>query len=322
MKDLYGREITYLRLSVTESCNLRCRYCIPEDCTRKKLHGGLMTEDEIIRSVEAAASLGIRKVRITGGEPLVRPDILSICRRVSGTEGIKEVSMTTNALLLADQANALYDAGIRRLNISLDTLDPEKYTWITRGGTLRKAIAGIEESLKVKFERIKLNTVLIGGFNENEIPALADLTRRWPVDVRFIELMPMPGSSEFGKEAYISCARVTEMLPELVRDREGSFSESGGVAKLYSFPGAPGKVGLISPVNEPFCEACCRLRLTADGKIRPCLYSDLEFPVRGLDRVRMEEQFKAAIHAKPRWHGGLTLPGRCLSDRCMNQIGG
>ena len=394
MKDLFGREITYLRLSVTESCNLRCRYCMPEECAKNKqkeaartekasrtdriftteetplekeallkegraqekealLKEGraqekealpregraqeeealleeetsrkreaFLTEDEMIRAVEAAASLGIYKLRITGGEPLIRSDILSICRRVSKVPGIKEVSMTTNALLLEDKAEALYEAGVSRLNISLDTLDPVKYTWITRTGSLEKAIAGIEAALAAGFEKVKINVVLIGGFNEDEIPDLAGLTRRWPVDVRFIELMPMPGSIEFEENAYIPCTRVLEKLPEAVQISADFSAGSEGVAKLYHLPGAHGHIGLISPVNEPFCSSCSRLRLTADGKIRPCLHSGLEFSVRGLDTAQMVEQFKAAIRAKPEWHGGLSLSDRCVTDRCMNQIGG
>ena len=329
MKDLHGREITYLRLSVTESCNLRCRYCMPGETEKEypanKVFSAkkeFLTEDEMIQAVEVAASLGISRLRITGGEPLVRPDILSICERAAKVPGITEAVMTTNAVLLSDKAEGLFAAGIRRLNVSLDTLDPEKYTWITRSGTLDKAVAGIEAALTAGFEKIKINVVLIGGFNDDEIPTLASLTRRWPVDVRFIELMPMPGSMRFEKSAFIPCSRVLEKLPEAVPVYGDTSADNESVAKLYQLPGAIGRIGLISPLSEPFCSTCCRLRLTADGKLKPCLHSGPELSIRGLDRTRMEEQFKAAIMAKPEWHGGLALSEGYANNRCMNQIGG
>ena len=195
MRDRYNREITYLRLSVTDLCNLRCRYCMPEEGVCKLRHEEILTEDEMIGAVEAAASLGIRKLRITGGEPLVKKNILSICRRAAAVQGIEELCLTTNGILLGEFAERLYQAGVGRINISLDTLDPDKYAFMTRGGKLQDALAGIETALKTGFRKIKINTVLIGGFNDDEIPVLAELSRRWPADVRFIELMPMPGQA-------------------------------------------------------------------------------------------------------------------------------
>ena len=195
MLDAYGRKITYLRLSVTELCNLRCRYCMPEDGVCKKRHEEMLTEEEMLCAVEAAASLGVTKLRITGGEPLVKRNILSICRRTAAVEGIGEVCLTTNGLLLPQLAQPLREAGVRRVNLSLDTLDEKKYTYITRRGSLRQALDGLEAALDAGFERVKINTVLIGGFNDDEIPALARLTQQYPVDVRFIELMPMLGKS-------------------------------------------------------------------------------------------------------------------------------
>ena len=201
MIDGYGRTINYLRLSVTELCNLRCRYCMPEEGVCKLRHDQMLTEDEMIRAVRAAASLGVNKVRITGGEPLVKPNILSICRRVAAVRGITGTVLTTNATRLAAFARPLREAGIRRVNVSLDTLNPERYAFITRRGVLAEALQGIEAALDAGFDKVKINAVLIGGFNDDEVPDLAALTRRWPVDVRFIELMPMPGDTLFGEHA-------------------------------------------------------------------------------------------------------------------------
>ena len=191
MVDSFGRDITYMRVSVTELCNLRCRYCMPEEGICKKTHEQMLTEEEMITAIRAGASLGIRKLRITGGEPLVKNNILSICRRASQVPGIRELCITTNGTLLSALAGPLREAGVRRVNISLDTLDAEKFRYISRCGELSQAADGIRAALEAGFEMVKLNTVLIGGFNDDEIPALAELTRRYPLDLRFIELMPM-----------------------------------------------------------------------------------------------------------------------------------
>ena len=317
MVDNYGRSITYLRLSVTELCNLRCRYCMPADGVCKKRHEEMLSQEEMLAAIRAAASLGITKLRITGGEPLVKPNIVELCREAAKTEGIREVCLTTNGTLLPKLAGPLKEAGVHRLNISLDTLDPDKYRHITRVGELRQAIDGIEAALAAGFEKVKLNAVLIGGFNDDEIPALADLTRRWPVDLRFIELMPMYDSGDFGPEAFLPYTVVTERLPELT-----PAEQDGGVAKLYRLPGAQGNVGLISPVSAHFCAECNRLRLTADGKLKPCLHSSDEISLKGLDEDGMREKIREAILAKPRWHGELSYYERSRAHRNMNQIGG
>ena len=316
MTDSYGRKITYLRLSVTERCNLRCRYCMPEEGICKKSHNDMLTEDEMIQAVRAAASLGVNKLRITGGEPLVKKNILSICERSAKVDGIREVCLTTNATLLPGRAKALHDAGVARVNISLDTLDPEKFARITRVGRLADAMAGIEEALRAGFSKIKLNAVLIGGFNDDEIPALAHLTEQYPLDMRFIELMPMT-DGEFGPQAYLPGSAVLEALPEAV-----PVEDDGGVARLYRLPGAQGNIGVISPVNAHFCRTCNRMRLTADGKLKPCLHSPLEFPIKGLDEQAMRAQFEKAIAAKPEWHGELSAEKHSRAQRSMNQIGG
>ena len=317
MKDQFGRKITYLRISVTELCNLRCRYCMPEEGVCKKSHFDMLTEDEMIQAVEAAASLGVTKLRITGGEPLVKKNIVSICRRAAAVEGIREVCLTTNGVLLPELAVPLREAGVTRLNLSLDTLNPEKYAYITRIGNLEDFWKGFHAAMDAGFAKIKINAVLIGGFNDDEIVPLAELTRNYPVDVRFIEMMPMYDSGDFDAGAFIPNTRVLEALPEAV-----PAEQDGGVAKLYRLPGAQGNIGLISPVNAHFCGACNRIRLTADGKIKPCLHSADEYSLKGLTFDGMRAQLEKAIWNKPAWHGDLDVAHRSQAGRNMNQIGG
>ena len=317
MIDRLGRNITYLRISVTDKCNLRCRYCMPEEGVCKKDHSDMLTEDECITAVEAAAALGITKLRITGGEPLVKKNIVSICRRAAAVEGIREVCLTTNGLLLPKMAKELKEAGVKRLNLSLDTLNPEKYAYITRIGQLADFKAGLEAALEAGFDKVKINAVLIGGFNDDEIERLAGLTLEYPVDVRFIEMMPMYDSGDFDERAYIPYTRVLEALPEAV-----PVEADGGVAKLYRLPGALGNIGLISPVSAHFCGDCNRIRLTADGKLKPCLHSADEYTLKGLDFDTMKQVLETAIWNKPAWHGDLDAVHRSQAGRNMNQIGG
>ena len=317
MVDRLGRNITYLRISVTDKCNLRCRYCMPEEGVCKKNHADMLTEDEIIMAVEAAAELGIRKIRITGGEPLVKKNIVSICRRAAAVPGIEEVCLTTNGILLPQLGKDLKEAGVKRINLSLDTLDPQKYTYITRIGRLEAFRAGLDAALSAGFERIKVNAVLIGGFNDDEIEPLANLTREYPLDMRFIELMPILGSDEFGDAAYVPYSRVLEKLPEAVEAEP-----DGGVAKLYRLPGAKGNIGLISPINAHFCGECNRIRLTADGKLKPCLHRQEEFSIKGLSFEEMKKVMEQAIWNKPSWHGDLDALHRSKAGRNMHEIGG
>ena len=317
MIDRLGRDIFYLRISVTDKCNLRCRYCMPEDGICKKDHADMLTEDEIITAVEAAASLGITKLRITGGEPLVKKNIVSICRRAAAVEGIREVCLTTNGVLLPQLAKPLKEAGVTRLNLSLDTLDPQKYAYITRIGQIEAFRAGLDAALEAGFEKIKINAVLIGGFNDDEIVQLADLTKQYPVDMRFIEMMPMYDSGDFDEGAYIPYTKVLDCLPDAV-----PVAHDGGVAKLYRLPGAQGNIGLISPVSAHFCSQCNRIRLTADGKLKPCLHRSDEYALKGLDFAGMRAVMEEVIWNKPTWHGDLDAVHRSQAGRNMNQIGG
>lgn len=317
MIDAYGRKIEYLRLSVTDKCNLRCRYCMPEEGVCKKHHEEMLCEEEMVMAVRAAAALGIRKVRITGGEPLVKKNICSICEKIAELDGIEEVCLTTNGTLLAEKADLLRKAGVKRINISLDTLCAKKYEQMTRRNEFEAAMKGFHAAIDAGFQRVKINTVLIGGFNEDEIRDLAELTRRYPVDVRFIELMPMYDSGDFKEQAYLSGERVLESLPEAV-----ALPERDGVARCYQLPGAKGYVGLIRPVSSHFCKTCNRLRLTAEGGIRPCLHSPEEWQIKGLSYEEMVRQFERAILRKPAEHGELSAVCRSQAGKNMNQIGG
>ena len=317
MIDRLGRNITYLRISLTDKCNLRCRYCMPEEGVCKRSHHEMMNEDEVVTAVEVAASLGIHKIRLPGGEPLVKRNIVSICRRVAAVEGITEVCLTTNGILLPQLGKQLKEAGVNRLNLSLDTLDPEKYAHITRIGKLEQFQAGLEAALEAGFEKVKINAVLIGGFNDDEIEDQAHLTMEYPVGMRFIELMPIQDHDEFGEEAYVPYSRVLEKLPEAK-----PMPQDGGVAKLYRLPGAKGNIGLISPVSAHFCGECNRIRLTADGKLKPCLHAPDEFSIKGLDFEGMKQVFEQAIRNKPAWHGDLDALHRSQAGRNMNEIGG
>ncbi len=315
MKDSYGREIKYLRISVTDRCNLRCRYCMPEEGVFLKEHENILSEDEMVRAVRIASELGVSKVRITGGEPLVKKNILSLSERIAAIPGIEDLAVTTNGTMLLQLAKPLKAAGIKRLNISLDTLKPDRYRYISRTGELAGALAGLDAALVCGFDKIKINCVLIGGFNNDEIRDMAELTLKYPVDVRFIELMPMVANA-FGPDAFLKVDTVTEILPE------AEPKDNDGVARLYALPGAFGNIGLISPVSNHFCSECNRIRLTADGKLKPCLHSGDEYSIKGLTEDETRDMFIKAIAAKPQCHKELSYESLSDAGRTMNAIGG
>ena len=296
MTDLYGRKITYLRLSVTDLCNLRCKYCMPAEGIKKRGHTDILTFEEIEEFVSAAAQFGVTKVRITGGDPLVRRGIVEICRRVAATPGITETCLTTNGALLRKFAAPLREAGVSRLNISLDTLNHARYRDLTRIGELSDTLDGIAAAREAGFEGIKINAVLMRGENDDEIRALVDLTRDGTTHVRFIELMPIGSMAQWTKARFLENSAVLRAVPELIP------AETDGVAQLYKLPGAAGSVGLISPVSSHFCASCNRIRITADGKLKPCLHSADEINLRGLHGASLLEAISTAILAKPRRH--------------------
>ena len=323
MLDKRGRSISYLRLSVTELCNLRCQYCMPPEGVIKRRHEEMLTEEEMLCAVRAATSLGVYKVRVTGGEPLVKKNILSICRGIREIDGIRELCLTTNGILLPEMAKDLREAGVDRINLSLDTLDADRYRKITRGGNLEDALRGLDTALQTGFDRIKINTVLLPDMGISEIRMIADLTMRLPVDVRFIELMPMPGNCARQGQDFAPASKVLDALPaaEPVREEEMNSWDRGTIARLYHLPGAQGNIGLISPMSLHFCASCNRLRLTADGHIRPCLHDTREYSIKGCTYEEMREQFILSIQNKPAQNPILSGEGKASGGRSMNRIG-
>ena len=312
MRDSHARNITYLRLSVTDLCSLRCRYCMPAGGVPKRDHADICSVEELVDIAAAAVDCGVRKVRLTGGEPLVRRGILDICRGVSALAGVEELCVTTNAVALPELARPLREAGVDRLNVSLDTLRPDRYAYMTRVGRLEDVFRGLEAAGAAGFTRTKLNVVLMKDFNDDEIPDFVNLARRYPLEVRFIELMPIGE----GKNAqFLPAQAVLDAYPDLVS------AESAGVARRYRPPDGPGLVGLIEPMSHRFCGDCDRIRVTADGKLKPCLHSSQEIPLRGLTGETLRRAIREGVAAKPERHR-MTETGRSDAGRNMNQIGG
>ncbi|MDO5413906.1 MAG: GTP 3',8-cyclase MoaA [Bacillota bacterium] len=317
MIDNYGRDINYIRISVTELCNLRCRYCMPEEGVPKRNHDEMMTAEETLKAAKAAVALGINKIRITGGEPLVKRGIVRLCREIAEIDGVEELCITTNGTLLKEFAVPLKEAGVDRLNISIDTLDPEKFSYITRLGQLQDVMDGIDAAFDAGFDKIKLNVVLMGGFNDDEIEAFVDLTRDRDLEVRFIELMPIGGGIDFDKAGFISCETVLERVPEL-----RPLDMTDGVASMYSLPNAKGRVGLIRPISCEFCSGCNKIRLTADGMLKPCLHLDGEISIKGMDEEDMVETMREAILSKPEMRETMDADNPSKAGRDMSRIGG
>lgn len=319
MKDHYGRKINYMRISITDLCNLRCVYCMPEEGIEKHPHQKNLSFEEILELVKAGVSLGVTKIRLTGGEPLVRHGIVDLVRRIGEISGIEDLTMTTNGILLPKYAKELKAAGLNRVNISLDTFDPEKYHQITRWGHLEDVLAGIRAAKDAGMAPIKINTVLIKGFNDNEIETFVNYTRDEPVDVRFIELMPLGESSSFAENKYLSNDEVLKRMPALMSLLK---PDKTGPAEYYQLPGAKGRVGLINPISKHFCSECNRIRITTDGKIKPCLHSDYEIDLVALHQSgkTYQEILQQAIDEKPERHHIKEHEKQLL--RNMNQIGG
>ncbi|MSU02754.1 GTP 3',8-cyclase MoaA [Tissierella pigra] len=318
MKDSFGREINYLRISLTDRCNLRCKYCMPEDGISKFSHDEILTLEELYEIIEIFVELGINKIRFTGGEPLVRKGIVELISKVSKLHGVKDIAMTTNGILLKAYAKDLKDAGLNRVNISLDTLDEDKYRTITRGGNLHRILEGIEEAKKVGLTPIKINTVLIGGFNDDEIESLVGLTERENIDLRFIELMPIGEAASWAKENFISNNRVLEKVGNLLPVPREDISSP---AVYYKLPNGKGKVGIINPISCKFCENCNRVRLTSQGRLKLCLHSDIEIDIR--EALNSGQDIKKLIIDSI----GKKEESHHLEDgeyikRNMNQIGG
>lgn len=326
MKDELGRNINYLRISVTDRCNLRCRYCMPEEGIEKKFHIDMLTLEEIFEVVKVSAGMGTDKIRITGGEPLVRKGLPGLIEKITALDSIKDLALTTNGVLLKKLAYDLKKAGLKRINISLDTMDEKKYEYITRGGKVEDVLEGIEEAMKVGLKPIKINIVLARGFNEDEIGDFIRLTQDSDIDVRFIELMPLGHAASFASEHYLSNSAVLESYKEL---KPVEAEDKSSPATYYKLHGAKGSVGLINPISHKFCSNCNRLRLTADGKLKPCLHSDMEIDVKGILRdstiddknKALREAIAEAIKAKPMHHTLNDLYNKPI-ERDMYTIGG
>ena len=312
MKDGYNRNINYMRLSITEKCNYKCRYCISDNCN--KLQNEL-SFDELYDICVAAVECGINKIRITGGEPLLRKGVVDFCSRLSRISGLNELAITTNGSLLKEYASDLIRAGVNRINVSLDTLYPDKFKCITRVDDLNNVLCGLDEAARCGFKNIKINVVLLKGINTDEISDFVELTKDNNFSVRFIELMPIGNPCFDYNKHYISTDAVITAAPKLQRV---SFD---GVAQVYKVDGYKGTVGLIRPITKKFCDVCNRIRVTADGKLKPCLYSNVEYDLRNLSYDILLSTFKCAIINKPSAHNF----GACCSNfnqRNMNQIGG
>lgn len=299
MKDNFGREIDYLRISVTDLCNLRCRYCMPQTGIKKNPHENILSFEEIEQIVKVFINLGIKKIRITGGEPLVRRGIISLIERLS-KYNIEDFAITTNGLLLEKYALDLKRSGIRRVNVSLDTLNENKYRIITRNGDLKQVMAGIDAALSVGLIPLKINVVLIGGFNDDEITKFKYFLEKG-VDVRFIELMPVGQASSWSMRRFISGKVVLEKIEGL---KEDIVSDKRSAAKYYTLDGMSGKVGIIRAISCKFCDQCNRIRLTSDGNLKMCLHSDEEVNLR--DPLRrgddLSEIITKSIKDKPKSH--------------------
>lgn len=313
MRDRYNREISYMRISLTDRCNFRCEYCMPEEGIEKTTHEDIISLEEVVRIVKTAAKFGIKKIRLTGGEPLVRKGILFLCEEISKIEEIEELCITTNGALIKDMAEDLKKAGVDRLNFSLDTLNREKFKKITRRDALGDVLEGLKKAYDLDFE-IKINTVLIGGFNDDEIEDLVDLTKDLDIQIRFIELMKVGETRDWDEERFIENSTVLEKVKDLE-----PYGEQG-VAKVFKKPGYKGTVGLISPISHSFCSDCNRIRLTADGKLKPCLHSKEEISLKNLNDEELAETIKEALYFKPKSHH--LDDGYTETDRTMNAIGG
>ena len=314
MRDGCGRTIDYLRLSVTDLCNYRCRYCMPPEGVEKRPHSDILSIEELSEIAEAAVACGVKKIKLTGGEPLVRRGLLDLCRMLRAIPGVEELCLTTNGSLLPQLAKPLREAGLDRLNISLDTLRPKRFAAMTRLGTLQDVLDGIEAAEAAGFHGLKFDTVLIGGFNDDEILDFVNLSREHPWEMRFIELMPMGPCAGWDRSCFLPAETVLDRVPELVP------IESQGVARRYKLPGALGTVGLISPVSHDFCAECRRVRVTSDGRLKGCLHSREEISLRGLHGEALADAIRQGILHKPKRHHLAERPSD--TPRNMNQIGG
>lgn len=323
--DRFGRQISYLRISLTDHCNLRCIYCMPEDMSFRP-NAELMQDDEVLTFVRLFAGLGFPKFRLTGGEPTVRAHIVDLVRAIARTPGVRSLSMTTNGILLSRLARPLAEAGLERVNVSLDTLDPEKFHRLTRWGSLDDVWKGIQAAEDAGLSPIKINAVVVQGYNQADVVNLAELTLEHPWQVRFIEMMPFAGATELQVNQTVTAEEMKNRIESALGILETvNGGKLDGEARLFRLPNGRGDVGFISSVTKPFCAACNRARLTADGRLRLCLLRegevDLLTPLRaGATMDELRQLVLDGIWVKP-WGHGLA-DGLIPLNRVMSEIGG
>ncbi|HYI24904.1 MAG TPA: GTP 3',8-cyclase MoaA [Thermomicrobiales bacterium] len=325
VRDQFGRRMDYLRISLTDRCNFRCLYCMPEMGMKFQPRDEMLTDDELIRIVGLCAQLGFTKLRLTGGEPTIRPHLVDLVREMKAFPGIRELSMTTNALLLGRMAADLKDAGLDRINISIDTLDPVKFKFMTRGGRLDLVWQGIEAAEAVGLTPVKLNSVVLRGQNDADVAEMARLTIDRPWHVRFLEIMPMEGVGLVYDEGLVTSAETQARLEAEFGALEEIPTDPSDPARTWRIPGSRGTIGFISPISAPFCESCNRVRLTSDGNLRLCLLRPDEVNLRDMMRAGasdddMLQRIRGGVWFKP-W-GHRVAEGDVNTIRGMSQIGG
>jgi cyclic pyranopterin phosphate synthase len=327
MEDRFRRRIDYLRMSITDRCNLRCLYCMPPQGVTSRTRDEILRMEEILRVAEVAIQLGINKFRLTGGEPLLRKGVIPFIRSLALLPGVEDIAVTTNGTLLLELGEQLQDAGVKRLNISLDTLDSEKFNRITRGGNLKQVWDGIEKALEIGFAPVKLNIVALRNFNDREWADFAHLTLDYPLHVRFIELMPIGTSWTMAGDSFVSCEEIMSVIEQELGELNPAKSgvRGSGPAEYYTLPNSKGSIGFIHAMSNHFCADCNRLRLTADGKLRPCLHDQHEVDIRealrsGAGDRELQQLFHKAVVLKPANHHLAT--GAPEAGRGMCQIGG
>jgi cyclic pyranopterin phosphate synthase len=324
LSDSFQRPINYLRISVTDRCNFRCVYCMPEQGVSLLSHFDILSYEEIYTVAKTAAGLGITKIRLTGGEPLVRTGLPDLVRLLAGIETINDIALTTNGALLARYAAALKEAGLRRVNVSLDTLKQERFQQITRCGTLEDTLHGIETAKSVGLNPVKINVVVMAGVNDDELTDFASLTVSDGWHVRFIELMPRAGEDPDSSRLF-TVKQMRDRIETMGTLEPYKVDVGNGPARYFRLPGATGTIGFITPVTEHFCYQCNRLRLTADGKLRPCLLSEEEIDLRetlrsGASEAELKDLFTQAIACKPRGH--RLAEHKPHTGRPFSQVGG
>ncbi|MGD8508777.1 MAG: GTP 3',8-cyclase MoaA [Syntrophobacterales bacterium] len=327
LTDRYHRPIDYLRVSITDRCDLRCIYCTPLGGSPKLDHDDILSYEEFLHIIQVAVDMGITKVRITGGEPLVRKGVTDFCRRLAALPGLQSLSLTTNGVMLEEFAQDIYSAGIHRINISLDTLQPQKFLRITRRDEFHRVWRGIQAAETVGFNPIKINVVVMRGINEDEVLDLAKLTLERTYHIRFIEFMDLNNDSNWLHEHYISADEILANLNGLAPLEQITSRHTNGPARHFRWPDAKGVVGIISPISHHFCPSCNRIRLTADGKLRNCLFSDQEVDIKsplrqGATEADLAHILRDSIDNKPKKHCLQSDIFRKCQNRPMVAIGG